>query len=175
MILRLIGRGSADCGVQLQSVTQFEVDRLVIAVPATRVAHRALPPRLDAVGVVFGKDPQRFRVLADDALPHLSDPGAHLIGRHDPQLAARHFLNEHGSARHVAARLELAGYRHDIAVSYATDLDDLHCPSIYTDLRVVPRGRRSKLAPLWLVLWRFAAAVAAVPNISPRRTRACWW
>ena len=76
--------------------------------------------------VVLGENLQRLRVLGDHALADRADPLAQLLSRQDPKLAAAQLLDEHGRARRIAMRLELAGDRNHVAVADATDLYDLH-------------------------------------------------
>jgi hypothetical protein len=118
--------------VQLENVCQREIDRLELAGPALN--HDAsLSPR--GVGIVAGEDLKRLAMLRYQPTADVADALADLLGGHDPQIAARKLLNQHGGTWGITMDLELAWNRDDVAVADATNLDDFHASSIYKDIR----------------------------------------
>src|SRR5512144_348823 len=89
-------------------------------------------------------------MLGNDAPADVTDAPAHTIGRDDPQLAVGQLLDQHRRPRGVAALLEFARDRDDVAVADAADLHDLHTVSIYRDSRAqrsAPQVDRTPRAP----------------------------
>lgn len=126
-----------DQRVQLKHVCQREIDRLELA--GLTLSHGA-DLLLRGVGVVVGEDLKCLGVLCDQTSSYVADALAHLLSGHDPQVAAWEFLDEYRRARGIAVGLELPWDRDDVAVADATDLDDLHGLSIYTDITLCLSG-----------------------------------
>jgi hypothetical protein len=83
---------------------------------------------------VAGEDLHRLGMLADYTCRDLPNALPNALRRQDSQLTIGKLLHENRRPRGVAARFELAGDRDDVAVTDATDLDDLHEMSIYADI-----------------------------------------
>lgn len=130
----LRGRAADDRRIQFERIGEPEVDRLGRLPPRTC----DLPWSALGARVVLGEDLQRLWVIGDNTLTDGADSLAQLLGRHDPKLAAIELLDEHGRARRVTVRFELAGDRNHVAVADATDLDDLHSTSIHADIPRLP-------------------------------------
>lgn len=102
----LRGRAADDRRIQLQRISELEVDRLA---RAFLLVHFDLLWSALGARIVLGENLQGLWVLGDHALADRADPLAQLLGWHDPKLAAVKLLDEHGRARRVTACLELAG------------------------------------------------------------------
>jgi hypothetical protein len=91
LISSLSRRRADDQRVQLEDIHQREIHRLELA--GATLSHSPLLPW--GVRVVIGEDLQRLAMLGHQTLPNVSNVLADLLGRYDPQLAARQLLNEY--------------------------------------------------------------------------------